>query len=60
MAHLGKSLDYFGEANKGLKEWKRALEQREKEIATGQISNNGTGLETLAEEVDEELSVTNE
>lgn len=62
MAHLGKSLDYFGEANKGLKEWKRALEQREKEIATGQISNNNTttGLETLAEEVDEELSVTNE
>ena len=60
MAHLGKSLDYFGEANKGLKEWKRALEQREKEIATGQISNNSTGLETLAEEVDEELSVTNE
>ena len=56
MENLEK-LDYFGEANKGLKEWKRALEQRETEITAG--SANG-GLETLPEEECEELSVSNE
>ena len=57
MEHLGK-LDYFAEANKGLKEWKRALEQREKDIAAGAAAGAAGGLETLAEE--EELSVSNE
>ena len=43
-----KSLPYFYEANKGLQEWKRALEEKEKETSKG--------LEALTEEEQESSS----